>query len=429
MRVAIVHDWLYTIGGAERVLAGMLRCFPEADVFCLFDFLTEAERASIGLAETRTSFLQRLPGMRRRHRLFLPIMPIAVEQFDVSGYDLVLSSSYAVAKGVLTGPDQIHVSYVHSPMRYAWDLQHQYLRESNLHRGVKSIFARLLLHSMRMWDVRTAHGVNTYLANSHFIARRIQKTYGRTASVVYPPVRVPRAAPKARKREGFLAVSRLVPYKNTHLIVDAFRHLPGEHLTVVGDGPEMQRLRAMAGPNVTLVGHVPDHEVQTWQQSARALIFAGEEDFGITMAEAQGQGTPVIALGRGGAIEIVIEAGNAPTGLFFDQPAPEAIASAVRRFIAEEVRFTPENCHRNALRFAETRFDLQLTASVDTALKSRPGRACSPGWPAAAHPAEVASEETGADSDFLVSSTEVAPPFAAVSSARSGEHVIEPVYD
>jgi glycosyltransferase involved in cell wall biosynthesis len=367
--------------------------------------------------------------MRRRHRLFLPIMPIAVEQFDVSGYDLVLSSSYAVAKGVLTGPDQIHVSYVHSPMRYAWDLQHQYLRESNLHRGVKSIFARLLLHSMRMWDVRTAHGVNEYIANSHFIARRIQKTYGRAASVVYPPVRVPRAAPKPRKREGFLAVSRLVPYKNTHLIVEAFRHLPGEHLNIVGDGPEMQRLRAMAGPNVTLVGHVPDHEVQTWQQSARALIFAGEEDFGITMAEAQGQGTPVIALGRGGALEIVIEAGSAPTGLFFYQAEPEAIASGVRRFIAEEGRFTPENCHRNALRFAEGRFDLQLTAAIDTALKSRPGRACSPNWPAAAHPAEEGPPDACADSDFLLSGTEVAPPLAAVSFARSSGHVIQPVYE
>ncbi len=426
MRVAIIHDWLYTIGGAERVLAGMLRCYPQADVFCLFDFLTEAERSSIGLRTTHTSFLQRLSGMRRHHRLFLPIMPIAVEQFDVSGYDLVLSSSYAVAKGVLTGPDQIHVSYVHSPMRYAWDLQHQYLRESNLHRGLRSIFARLLLHSMRMWDVRTAHGVNAYIANSHFIARRIQKTYGRTASVVYPPVRVPPAAPKSVKREGFLAVSRLVAYKNMHLIAEAFRQLPGERLTIVGDGPEMQRLRGIAGPNVILRGHVPDSEVQALQRSARALVFAGEEDFGITMAEAQGQGTPVVALGRGGAREIVIDSGSSPTGLFFDVPAPDAIASAVRRFIAEEVRFTSENCHANALRFAESRFDRQLAAAVDTAMQAR---AASPGWRSSVLPRSGAPLDAVAVGEFALRGTELAESAAAASFAMSSGHVIEPVYE
>ncbi len=374
MRVAIVHDWLYTIGGAERVLAGMMRCYPQADVFCLFDFLTDADRSSIGISTARTSFLQRMPKMRSRHRLYLPLMPIAIEQFDLSAYDLVLSSSYAVAKGVLTGPDQIHVSYVHSPMRYAWDLQHQYLRESNLDRGLRSVFARLLLHSMRMWDVRTAHGVNTYIANSHFIARRIAKTYGRRAEVVYPPVRVPRVLPRAGKRAGFLAVSRLVPYKNVHVIVEAFRELPGETLTVVGDGPEMRRLRAMAGPNVTFAGHIRDSEVQRLQGSARALVFAGEEDFGITMAEAQGRGTPVIALGRGGAREIVVQEGSSPTGLFFDQPTPEAVAEAVRRFISDDSRFTPENCHANALRFAEERFDLELARLVSAAVLSRTSR-------------------------------------------------------
>jgi glycosyltransferase involved in cell wall biosynthesis len=374
VRVAIVHDWLYTIGGAEQVLAGMMRCYPQADVFCLFDFLTDAERSVIGISTVRTSFLQRMPKMRSKHRLYLPLMPIAIEQFDLSAYDLVLSSSYAVAKGVLTGPDQIHVSYVHSPMRYAWDLQHQYLRESNLERGVRSVFARLLLHSMRMWDVRTAHGVNTYVANSHFIARRIEKTYGQRAEVVYPPVRVPQSPPRSGKREGFLAVSRLVPYKNMHIIVEAFRALPDETLTVVGDGPEMRRLRTMAGPNVTLLGHVRDSEVQRLQASARALIFAGEEDFGITMAEAQGHGTPVIALGRGGAREIVVEEGSSPTGLFFDQPTPEAIAEAVRRFILADVRFTPDNCHANALRFAEERFDLELSTVVRSAMLSSAAR-------------------------------------------------------
>src|SRR5271157_5712814 len=179
MRIAIVHDWLYVLGGAEKVLKGMLACFPSADLFCLFDILSEEDRARIGYQRATTSILQRMPGIRKRHRMYLPLMPLAIEQLDLSAYDVIISSSYAVAKGVLTGPDQLHVAYVHSPMRYAWDLQHQYLSESGLEHGVKSWLARAMLQQMRLWDSRTAHGVDAYIANSHFVARRIRKTYGR----------------------------------------------------------------------------------------------------------------------------------------------------------------------------------------------------------------------------------------------------------
>jgi hypothetical protein len=187
LRIAVVHDWLYTIGGAERVLGEILRCYPQADVFALFDVLSPLDRARLGFDKTHTSFMQNMPFIRSRHRLYLPLMPIAIEQFDLSDYDLVISSSYAVAKGVLTTPDQVHVSYIHSPIRYAWDMQHNYLRQSGYSRGLKSVLARMILHYIRMWDMRTANGPDEIIANSAFIQRRIRKTYGRSAHVIYPP--------------------------------------------------------------------------------------------------------------------------------------------------------------------------------------------------------------------------------------------------
>ncbi len=356
MRVAIVHDWLYTLGGAEKVLAAMLRCFPDAALFCLFDFLTPADRRKIGYERSHVSFLQRLPGVRHHHRLFLPIMPLAIEQLDLSEYDVVISSSYAVAKGVLTGPDQLHLAYVHSPMRYAWDLQHQYLRESGLERGPRGLLTRLLLHRIRMWDVRTASGPDAYMANSRFIARRIRKIYGRDARVIHPPVTVPATFRAMVKGRHFMTASRLVPYKNVRCIVEAFRQLPDERLIVVGEGPEADHLRAVAGPNVSFSGFVRDAELRRTMASARAFIFAAEEDFGIVPVEAQSEGTPVLALGRGGVRETVRTGGEAPTGLFFDRPEPEAVVEAVRSFILSEASFDPAACHRNAVRFSEERF-------------------------------------------------------------------------
>ena len=356
MRVAIVHDWLYTLGGAEKVLAGMLSCFPDADVFCLFDTLSAEDRQRIGIGVTRTSFMQRFKIIRRRHRLFLSLMPLAIEQFDLSGYDVVISSSFAVANGVITGPDQVHLSYVHSPMRYAWDQQHAYLRESKMTRGLRGLFARLLLHRVRLWDVRTAHGVDGYIANSHFVARRIRKTYGRPAEVIYPPILVPHTLAPCIKENYFLAASRLVPYKNIRSIIEAFALLPDERLVVAGDGPEAEQLRQIAGPNVRFVGFVVDIELRRLMRHASAFIFAAEEDFGIVPVEAQGEGTPVICLGRGGVLETVRTDCAAPTGLFFNLPAAPAIADAVRRFRAEEASFLPANCHRNALRFTPSLF-------------------------------------------------------------------------
>ena len=365
LRVAVVHDWLYTYGGAERVLRSILRCLPGADVFTLFDTLCDADRKKIGFSSAQTSFLQRAPGIGRRHRSYLPIMPLAIEQLDLSGYDLVISSSYAVAKGVLTGPDQLHLSYVHSPMRYAWDLQHQYLSDAKLTRGVKGIIARLILHQMRIWDSRTAHGVDAYMVNSRFVGRRVRKIYGREATVIHPPVSLPLVGHTGHdKKDFFLTASRLVTYKNVHAIVEAFRDLPSEKLIVAGDGPELERLKAMAGPNVQFAGFVLDKKLRTLMADARAFVFAAEEDFGIVPLEAQSEGTAVIALGRGGLRETIVSTGPHPTGLFFKEPTPAAISNAIRQFLVDPSRFSAAACQANAQRFSESRFEEEFTAFV-----------------------------------------------------------------
>lgn len=365
VRVAVVHDWLYVYGGAERVLRSILKLFPSADLFTLFDVMSDADRARIGFTRAKTSFLQSMPGIRTRHRSYLPLMPLAIEQFDLTGYDLVISSSHAVAKGVLTGPDQLHLSYVHSPMRYAWDLQHRYLAESGLTKGIKSAVARALLHRMRLWDSRTGHGVDGYAANSQFIARRIRKAYGRDAEVVFPPVAVPATLPaRADRGKYFLTASRLVPYKNVRAVVEAFGTMPDQRLIVVGSGPELPRIRALAGSNVDVRGYVPDEELRDLMSGAAAFVFAAEEDFGIVMAEAQGRGVPLIALGRGGAREIAVTDGPAPTGVLFDTPTVEAICRAVRGFLGRPVPIRPEDCHVNALRFSEATFDQAFRSFV-----------------------------------------------------------------
>jgi glycosyltransferase involved in cell wall biosynthesis len=369
MRVAIVHDWLYVLGGAEQVLREILRCYPDADVFTLFDLLQPEDRRKLGFDKSHTSFLQKMPMLRKHHRSYLPLMPLAIEQFDLSSYDLVISSSCAVAKGVLTGPAQLHVAYVHSPMRYAWDLQHVYLNESGYASGLKGLAARAILHKMRIWDARTAHGPDAIFTNSQFVARRIKKIYGRDARVIYPPVSIGSRDAILPVGNHFLAASRLVPYKRIEPIVRAFNELPDLELVVAGDGPEADRLKRIAGPNVTFVGFVPDRQLRDLMTTARAFVFAAEEDFGIVLVEAQSEGAPVLALGRGGARESVLAGGPRPTGMFFDTAEPRAIADCVRSFVASEKSISRLDCRQRANFFSAERFRSQFVAAVNEELE------------------------------------------------------------
>ncbi|CAL80662.1 putative Glycosyl transferase, group 1 family protein [Bradyrhizobium sp. ORS 278] len=368
MRVAIVHDWLYVIGGAEKVLQEILRCYPGADVFTLFDLLRPEDRARLGFETSHTSFLQKMPGLGKYHRSYLPLMPLAIEQLDLSRYDLVISSSCAVAKGVLTGPEQLHIAYVHSPMRYAWDLQHQYLQESGYATGVKGLIARALLHKMRIWDARTAHGPDAIFTNSQFVARRIKKIYGRDAKVIYPPVTIAQRDAILPVGSHFLAASRLVPYKRIEPIVRAFNAMPDLELVVAGDGPEAARLKSIAGPNVTFAGFVPDRQLRDLMTTARAFVFAAEEDFGIIPVEAQSEGAPVLALGRGGVRESILTTGPRPTGMFFESAEPDAIAGCVRAFVAREKAFSRLDCRQRAGFFSAERFRSQFVAAVNEEL-------------------------------------------------------------
>ncbi|MBB2201013.1 glycosyltransferase [Gluconacetobacter tumulisoli] len=372
VKVAIVHEWLEHFAGSERVVEQLLLIFPQAELFAIVDFMPASERGMLGGRKVTTSFIQRLPFARKLFRNYLGLMPIAVEQLDLSGFDLIISSNHAVAKGVITGPDQIHVSYVHSPMRYAWDMQAAYLRQGGMERGLKGLFARWLLHRLRNWDVRSASGVDMFVANSHYIRRRIRKVYRREAAVVYPPVDISRFQVAQRQRDAFVVVSRLVPYKRVDLVVEAFVRMPHRTLIVVGDGPERDRIAALAAgaPNITMRGKVPHDELLELMQGARAFVFAAEEDFGIAMVEAQACGTPLIAFGRGGALDIVrgVEDAGGPTGLLFDRQTSDAIVDAVERFAVLAPLMTPEICRANALRFSEEAFRDSMREVVERVL-------------------------------------------------------------
>ena len=370
MRVAIVCDWLVVYAGAERVLEQILKIYPNADLFCLVDFLPEDQRDFIMQKETHTSFIQNLPRAKKSYRSYLPLMPLAIEQLDVSAYDLVISSSHAVAKGILTGPDQVHISYVHSPIRYAWDLQHQYLQEANLTHGIKGWMAKAILHYIRLWDYRTAHGVDHFIANSKFIARRIKKVYGRDATVVYPPVDVDAYELCEKKEDFYLTASRMVPYKKVKLIVEAFNEMPDKKLVVIGDGPEYGKINEIAKKNITLMGYQPFSVLKEKMQKAKAFGFAAEEDFGIAPVEAQACGTPVIAYGKGGALENVQGASDtAPkTGIFFESQTIPSIRDAVNSFEQNTSAFEFRACRLNAERFSKQHFIENMKLQIETVL-------------------------------------------------------------
>lgn len=366
-QVRYVHEWLTEWGGSEDVTRAMLAAVPGAALHATIDFLSDRNRARLGGVPIRTTFLQKAPGARTRFWNYLPVTPLAVETHDLRGADVIVSSSHAFAKGVLTTAEQMHVSYVHSPMRYAWDLHHEYLADYRLDRGAKGLLARYMFHRLRQWDRQTANNVDLFLANSRHVQRRIWRAYRRPAHVLYPPVAVGRFRFEPVKGDHYVTVSRLVSYKRVDLLLEAFRAMPTRKLVVVGDGPELPKLRANCPPNVQLLGFQPDDVVQQQMGSARAFLFAAHEDFGISPVEAQACGTPVIAYGIGGSRETVrdVRSEVRPTGLLFDAQTPASLQAAVEAF--DQVRIDPQDCRRWAESFDEPLFQQRFRRIVEQA--------------------------------------------------------------
>jgi len=351
VKIAIVHDWIVTLGGAERVLKELFNIFPEADVFTLFYKKSSLIELGIDHEKVKASFMQRIPLVEKKYRYMISLMPYAIESLNLSDYDLVISSSHAFAKGVLTGSNQIHIAYIHTPMRYAWEMYHRYLRDFRLDRGLRKILAGYVFNKIRMWDLATSNRPDYYIANSEVVAKRIKKFYGKDSLVIYPPVDVKKFTVRDKKEDFYLTAGRLVPYKRTELIVTAFSKMPDKTLVIIGEGPELKKIKSKRGKNVEILGYKSKDTLSDYLSRAKAFVFAAEEDFGILPVEAQACGTPVIAYGRGGARETVIEG---KTGVFFMEQNEDAIVDAVYRF--EKMDFNASEIRKNAERFSSDRF-------------------------------------------------------------------------
>ncbi len=365
MKLALVHDWLDTWGGAESVLVELRALFPDAPLYTLVNFLEPAARARLGPAPIHVSFIQSLPRARAHFRNYLPLFPAAMSRLDLAEYDVILSNSHAIAKFASASARQLHLCYCHTPMRYAWDLREQYLAQTGLGRGPVGALVRAVLGRLRRQDLRANDRVDRFVASSRYIADRIRRCYGRDADVIHPPVDTDRFVPGTPHGDYYLTVSRLVPYKRVDAIVAAFARMGNRRLIVAGGGTGLGALRAHAPANVELVGHVPDRRLLELLQGARAFVFAAEEDFGIAPLEAQACGVPVIALARGGVAETISASPTNPaTGVFFPEASAEAIAGAVERFETGPP-ISAQACRGNALRFGRARFRDEFRAYVD----------------------------------------------------------------
>ena len=362
MKKALIHDWFSTYAGAEKCVESFTNIWDDFEIYSLIDFLNDADRDKILKGKcAHTSFIQKLPFAKDKYRNYLPLFPLAIEQFDLSGYDVVLSSSHAFAKGVLTHSKQLYISYMHTPIRYAWDLYHQYLYESGLNHGLKGILAKYFLHKIRLWDVSTANRVDHYIANSHYIASRIKKIYNKSSDVIYPPVDIDKFALRESKEEFYLTASRMVPYKKIDLIVEAFSQTD-KKLLVIGDGPDMGKIKSKASKNIELLGFADDKTMADLMGQAKAFVFAAEEDFGITPVEAQACGTPVICFGRGGALETVRED---ISGLYFMEQNIRELLATVDKFEQSYDKFEPIKIRENSLKFSRTRFESEIKSYVE----------------------------------------------------------------
>jgi glycosyltransferase involved in cell wall biosynthesis len=366
LKVAIIHEWFTTLGGSEFFVKNLYSIFPDADIFTLVANTTILNKLGINPAKVKTSFIQKLPFGLKKYKSYLPLFPMAIEQFNLAGYDLVISSSHAVAKGVLTSPSQIHVCYCHSPIRYAWDLYHQYLQESGLDRGIRGIVAKFFLHRIRIWDVISSNRVDYFLSNSDYIGKRIKKIYRRESRTIYSGINLEDFPLVINKDNYYFTCSRFVPYKKINLIVEAFNEMPEKMLVIIGDGPDFTKVKAIAKGNVTLMGYQPFGVLKDYMSRAKAFVFAAEEDFGLVPVEAQACGTPVIAFGKGGVTETVIE--NI-TGIFFKEQSVESLKEAVRKF--DTIDFDPTIIKKRMEIFGRKRFNEEMIAFFEEVLDKK----------------------------------------------------------
>lgn len=363
MKVAIVQEWLVTVGGSDKVVKAIQDVFPDADIYTLVAKKEVCDELGIPWEKVHTSFIQKMPLGTKKHRAYLPLFPFAIEQFDLRGYDVVISSSHCVAKGVLTKADQLHICYCHSPIRYCWDMYNEYLEESHLDKGFKSWLVRLMLHPIRQFDAIAGSRVDYYISNSDYVGQRIRKTYRRKATTIHPNIDISNFELCNDKQEYYLASSRLVAYKKIDTIIEAFNQMPDKKLVVIGGGPNLEAYRKLANANVTVMGYQPFDVLKEKMQHAKAFVFAADEDFGMIPIEAQSCGTPVIAYGHGGSLETV---NGGKTGLFFNEQTPEAIVEAVNRFEAMGSQpFAPADCRQWAEGFSEERFKREIKEFVE----------------------------------------------------------------
>lgn len=363
MKTAIVHEWFVNYAGSERVVESFVNIFPDADVFALVDFLDEYQRFKILKGKfAKTSFIQHFPFAKKHHRNYLPLFPKAIESLNLSKYDLILSSSHAVTKGIKKKPYQLHISYCHSPMRYIWDETERYFDAANLNKGIKKIFADKLLSYLRKWDLKSAQLPDYLISNSNYIAEKIKRIYNRNSDVIYPPVDVDLFPLWENKENYYLTASRLVPYKKVDMIVKAFREMPDKKLLVIGSGPEKEKIKSILSSNIEFLGYQEFEKLKDYMQRAKAFIFAAEEDFGIIVVEAMACGTPVISLNKGGTSETVIDS---KTGLHFKNQTVEDIVEVVKKFERNEGNFISKEISEYAKKFDRSIFEQRIKNFIE----------------------------------------------------------------
>jgi len=363
LKIALVHEWLVFYAGGERVFESFTNIWKDADVFALVDFLNDEHRKIILKGKhAHTTFIQKLPFAEKKFRSYLPLFPLAIESLNFSKYDIIISSSHAVTKGVRKKPNQLHISYCHSPMRYIWDEAETYFEAAKLNKGLKKIVATKILNYLRKWDLKTAQRPDYLIANSNYIAEKLKRIYNRNSTVIYPPVDVDKFECVNNKDDYYFVASRLVPYKRIDLIVEAFSQMPDKRLVIAGTGPELNKLKSNFLVNVEFIGYQDENSLKELMQKAKAFVFTAEEDFGIVVVEAMACGTPVIALNKGGTAETVVDG---KTGILFENQNVEDIKNAVRRFESIEDSFNHNEISGYTKKFSRKIFEEKIKQYVD----------------------------------------------------------------